>query len=58
MLYLAFELSWNSGKLAFTVGMGHKLRLRSVPARDTAALLLEMKKAARHRGASVPTTAH
>jgi transposase len=45
VLYLAFELSWNSWKLAFTVGMGQKPRLRTIPARDTAAPLLEIKKA-------------
>jgi transposase len=45
VLYLALELSWNSWKLAFTVGMGQKPRLRTIPARDTQGLLLEIKKA-------------
>ena len=30
VLYLAFELGWNSWKLAFTVGAGQKPRLRSI----------------------------
>jgi transposase len=45
VLYLALELSWNSWKLAFTVGLGQKPRLRTIRARDTAALLLEIQKA-------------
>jgi len=48
VLYVAFELSWTSWKLAFTVGAGQKPRLRSIPARDTDALLLEIHKA-KHR---------
>ena len=44
-LYLALELSGNSGKLAFTVGLGQKPRLRTIPARNTAALLPEIQKA-------------
>ena len=48
MLYLALELSWTSWKLAFTIGAGQKPRLRSIPARDTDALLLEIHKA-KHR---------
>jgi transposase len=45
VLYLAFELSWNSWKLAFTVGRGQKPRLRTIPARDTAAVLREIARA-------------
>jgi transposase len=45
VLYLAFELSGNSWKLAFTVGLGPKPRLRTIPARDTAAVLREIQKA-------------
>jgi transposase len=45
MLYLALELSGNSWKLAFTVGLGQKPRLRTIPARHTAALLQEILKA-------------
>ena len=45
VLFLAFELSQNTWKLAFTVGLGQKPRLRNLPARDTAGLLLEIQKA-------------
>jgi transposase len=45
VLYLALELSGNSWKLAFTVGLGQKPRLRNIPARNTAALLQEIQKA-------------
>ena len=48
VLYLALELSWTSWKLAFTVGAGQKPRLRSIAARDTDALMLEIRKA-KHR---------
>jgi transposase len=48
VLYLALELSWTSWKLAFTVGAGQKPRLRSIAARDTATLMLEIDKA-KHR---------
>ena len=43
--YLALELSWNSWKLAFTVGLGQKARLRTVPARNSDVLLAEIQKA-------------
>ena len=45
VLYLALELSWNSWKLAFTTGLGQKARLRTIPARNTDALLAEIRKA-------------
>jgi transposase len=45
VLYLAFELGWNSWKLAFTVGAGQKPRLRSLPARSLVGLGLEIQKA-------------
>ena len=45
VLYLAFELSWKSWKLAFTVGAGQKPRLRSLTAGDLTALGLEIKRA-------------
>ena len=48
VLYLAFELGWNSWKLAFTVGAGQKPRLRSIAARDTGTLMTEIHKA-KHR---------
>src|SRR5262245_36353853 len=45
VLYLAFELSRNSWKLAFTIGAGQAPRLRSLPARSPVGLGLEIKKA-------------
>jgi transposase len=50
VLYLAFELGWTSWKLAFTVGAGQKPRLRSLAARDTDTLLLEIRAAKRRFG--------
>jgi transposase len=50
VLYLALELSWTSWKLAFTVGAGQKPRLRSIPARDTDALIREIRAARRRFG--------
>ena len=50
VLYLALELSWTSWKLAFTVGAGQKPRLRSIPARDTDALIREIAAARRRFG--------
>jgi transposase len=50
VLYLALELSWTSWKLAFTVGAGQKPRLRSIPARDTDALMREIRAARRRFG--------
>src|SRR5215468_9233412 len=50
VLYLALELSWTSWKLAFTVGAGQKPRLRSIPARDTDALIREIHAARRRFG--------
>lgn len=45
VLYLALELGWKTWKLAFTVGLGQKARLRTIPARDLDALSVEIKKA-------------
>jgi transposase len=50
VLYLAFELGWNSWKLAFTVGAGQKPRLRSIAARDTDTVLHEIRHAKRRFG--------
>jgi transposase len=50
VLYLAIELGWNSWKLAFTVGMGQKPRLRTVVGRSTQELLFEIKMAKRRFG--------
>jgi transposase len=45
ILYVAFELGASDWKLAFTVGMGQKPRLRSMPARDLPRLHEEIAKA-------------
>jgi transposase len=50
VLYLALELSWTSWELAFTIGAGQKPRLRSIPARDTDALIREIAAAKRRFG--------
>ena len=47
LLYLAFELGWNSWKLASTIGAGQKPRIRSIPARDTNAVMNEIRDAKR-----------
>jgi transposase len=44
-LHMAFELSWNSWKVAFTTGHGQQPRLRTIRARDLAALEQEIAKA-------------
>jgi transposase len=46
-LYLAFELSNRSWKLAFSTGLGQKARVRSIPARDLKALDREIVTARR-----------
>jgi transposase len=45
VLYLAFELGEKEWKLAFTVGVAQKPRLRSMPARDLGRLQDEIAKA-------------
>jgi transposase len=55
VLYLALELSWNSWKLAFTVGLGQRPRLRTVVGRDFVRLLFEIKKAKRRFGLAEET---
>src|SRR5262249_31615194 len=45
VLYLAFELGEAQWKLAFTIGVGQKPRLRSMPARDLPRLQEEIAKA-------------
>ena len=45
VLYLAFELGETQWKLAFTIGVGQKPRLRSMPARDLPRLQEEIAKA-------------
>ena len=49
-LHLAFELSWNQWKLAFTIGHGQPPRLRTIAARDLETLLKEIHKAKRRFG--------
>jgi transposase len=45
VLYIAFELSWTTWKLAFTVGAGQPPRIRTVPARNTRLVLDEIRRA-------------
>jgi transposase len=45
VLYLAFELGDTDWKLAFTIGLGQKPRLRSMPARNLPRLQEEIAKA-------------
>ncbi len=45
VLYVAFELSWGTWKLAFSVGPGRPARIRSVPARCIAAVMIEIRQA-------------
>jgi transposase len=54
VLDLALELGWKDWKLAFTVGMGQKPRLRTIAGRDTAQVLVEVKKAKRRFGLPEP----
>jgi transposase len=49
-LYLAFDLGWTNWRLAFGVGFGGKARVRSIPARDLAALGHEVARARSHFG--------
>ena len=44
-LYLALDLGQKNWKLAFTVGLGQKPRLRTIAARDIEALLAEIRAA-------------
>src|SRR3974377_1559409 len=50
VLYLALELSSGTWKLAFTVGLGQKPRLKTVTARSTLSLLFEIKAAKKRFG--------
>jgi transposase len=56
VLYLAFELGDTEWKLAFTIGLGQKPRLRSMPARDLPRLQEEIAKAKQrfHLAADAP----
>ena len=50
MLYLALELGASNWKLAFTVGLGQKPRLKTITARSTLSLVLEIKAAKKRFG--------
>ena len=43
VLYLALDLGGSHWKLAFTVGLGQKPRLKTIAARSTPSLVLEIK---------------
>jgi len=50
VLYLALDLGMREWKLAFTVGLGQKPRLKTIAARSTSSLVLEIKAAKRRFG--------
>ena len=50
MLFLSLELGQKNWKLAFTVGLGQKSRLRTIAARDTEALMAEIAAAKKRFG--------
>jgi transposase len=50
VLYLAFELSWGTWKLAFTTGPGQSPRLRTIAARALNAVMAEIAAAKRRFG--------
>jgi transposase len=50
VLYLALDLGTRDGKLAFTVGLGQKPRLKTIAARSTFSLVLEIKAAKKRFG--------
>jgi transposase len=52
VLYVSFELGWKTWKLAFTVGLGQKPRIRSIPARNLACLNEEILAAKKRFGLS------
>jgi len=58
VLYLAFELGWNSWKLAFTVGLGQKPRLRTIAARGLNALHAEIQAAKTRFGLPAEVPVH
>lgn len=49
-LYMAAELAWGQWKLGFTTGLAQPARLRTIPARDTHALMLEIDRAKQRFG--------
>ena len=50
VLYLSLELGQKTWKLAFTIGLGQKPRLRTIAARDTEALMAEIRAAKQRFG--------
>jgi transposase len=44
---VAFEPGWNSWKVASTIGARNKPRIRHIPARDTDAMMAEIRNAKR-----------
>ena len=50
VLYMALDLGVSNWKLAFTVGLGQKPRLKTIAARSTLSLVLEIKAAKRRFG--------
>ena len=50
VLYLALELGASNWKLVFTVGLGQKPRLKTITARSTLILVLEIKAAKKRFG--------
>jgi transposase len=50
VLYFSLELGQKNWKLAFTVGLGQKPRLRTIAARDTDALMAEIRAAKKRFG--------
>ena len=50
VLYFSLELGSKNWKLAFTIGLGQKPRLRTIAARDTDALFAEIKSAKKRFG--------
>ena len=55
VLYLALELSWNTWKLAFTIGRGQKPRLRTTAARNLEDLRDEIEAAQKRFGLPAET---
>src|SRR5438045_5129731 len=50
VLYLALDLGASSWKLAFSVGLGQKPRLKTITARSTLSLIFEIKAAKKRFG--------
>ena len=55
VLYMSFELSSKKWKLGFSIGLGQKVRIRTVDAGDLAAVRAEVDKAKERFGLSKET---